>query len=70
MSQDEKNTNVTLKIGLFIISLLIAIVGWLTVDKLSSIDNNISDIRKEVKEQSGILYNHEKRISILEGKEK
>lgn len=70
MSQDEKNTNVTLRIGLFIISLLITIVGWLTVDKLSSIDSNISDIRKEVKEQSGILHNHERRISILEEKDK
>lgn len=60
----------TLKLGLATISVLIAIIGFLSVDKLGSIDKHISEMKMEIKESNVKLYDHESRIKLLEEKTK
>lgn len=70
MSQDEKNIVVNIKIFIVVVTVLITILGWITNRTLSSIDDNLRELRTELKQQNQRLFDHESRIKILEEKTK
>lgn len=55
-----------LKLLTFVMSLLIGILGFFIIRTLTSIDQNIVDLRTELQRKSDIVGNHETRLQILE----
>jgi hypothetical protein len=62
----EENISMNLKLLSFVMSLLIAVIGYLTIRSLTSIDQNIVDLRADLQKKTDIVSSHETRIQILE----
>lgn len=64
----EENISMNLKIITLVMSVIIGIFGFFITRTLSSIDNNIIDLRTEIAKRSEILNNHETRLTVMENK--
>jgi hypothetical protein len=51
-------------------SVLFAIIGFLIVDKLGTIDKSLSKLSQKLEDQSEVLSTHDTRITVLETEHK
>jgi len=56
----------SLTLALFAFGILFSVLGWLTVDKLNSINDSLKEVRTELKEVRLESNSQDKRIQTLE----